>query len=113
MMGETSVAVILIISLALCVPPFLMLRLCARFYRRAQRRHLDTRGYLVAFVVALGGFLYNLGALVSIALRVTLGEGIFSPFHATAAAIAWVTFWVWLFMAFGLGRDIARRRTPK
>ena len=113
MMGDTSVAVILVISLALCIPPFLMMRLCARFYRRAQRRQLDTRGYLVAFFVAVAGFLYNLGALVSIAIRVSSGEGLFTPFHAAAAAIAWVAFWVWLFMAFGLGRDIARRRTPK
>ncbi len=101
-------ALVLIAAALLCLPPFLLFRLCARYYKRARRHGLARNRYVVAFGIALAGFLYNLGALVSISYLLATG-GDFGPFHAVAVAIAWVTFWAWLFLAFALGRDIGRR----
>lgn len=110
---DTSVAVILAVSAVLCLPPFLMLRLTARYYRRAQRHNLPTRRYGVIFALMLVAFAFNLAAMTSMSWQIGLGGGSFSPWHAAAVAIAWVTFWAWLFLTFGLGQNIARRRDPK
>ena len=61
MILQDSVVVIILMSALLCLPPFLALRLLIRYYRRALRLGTDGVRLLLAAVVVLIGFLFNLG----------------------------------------------------
>lgn len=104
-----SVLFTLFLSLIFCLPPFMALRLFARSYKRAERRNLPSRKYLIAMSLALGAFVFNLGALLHTSYLLASDTFAFGRVHAVAAAFAWICFWVWLFLGFALGRDLGRR----
>lgn len=99
---------ILIIAALTCLPPLLALMLFVRTYRRALRRQIPAGRFLAAIALTIVIFLFNLGALVGTALALSGGEGSLGRMQIIAIGLAWITFWVWLFLAFALGRDLGK-----
>ena len=104
-----SALTILLIAGLTCLPPFLALRLFVQSYRRALRRHMPVGRFLAAIGVMIVIFLFNLGALVGTASAIAGGESGLDRLQIAAIGLAWITFWVWLFLAFALGRDLGKR----
>ena len=100
---------IFIVAVLTCLPPFLALRLVVRSYRRAVRHGVPSGRFLAAIGLTLVIFLFNLGVLVGTSIAMSHGVGRIGPVQMAAAGLAWITFWVWLFLAFALGRDLGRR----
>lgn len=109
-MGSAGTAIIyVLIAAAICLPPLLALRLFYRSFRRAQHRAIPAGRFRVAWIAALVGFLYNCGAVIGTFRLLAAGGTVeFTLWHGLAVAVAWVAFWVWLFMAVALGRDLGR-----
>ncbi|HQY43802.1 MAG TPA: hypothetical protein PK450_06445 [Paracoccaceae bacterium] len=100
---------ILIIAALTCLPPFLALRLFVHSYRRALRRHMPAGRFLAAIGVSIFIFLFNLGALLITSFAMSEGELTLGRVQVVAIALAWIAFWIWLFLAFALGRDLGKR----
>ena len=100
---------ILTIAALTCLPPFLALRLFVRTYRRALRRQIPAGRFLAAIALTIVILLFNLGALLGAALNLSGAEGSLGRMQIIAIGLAWITFWVWLFLAFALGRDLCKR----
>lgn len=109
MVLPASAITILLFGAALCLPPFLALRLFIRSHRRATRRRLSTRRFYLAISLALIAFMFNVGALIGTSVALTRGEMPSAQINTIALAIAWVCFWVWIFLLFALGRDLGRK----
>ncbi|WP_284165577.1 hypothetical protein [Frigidibacter sp. SD6-1] len=109
MIIKASTVAVLLISLILCLPPYLVLRLFARFYKRARRRNINRKRYLVGMAAALLALGFNVFAFLGISASVAQGKSVYGTMSSIAVAIAWVSFWLWLFLAFAFNRDIARR----
>jgi protein-S-isoprenylcysteine O-methyltransferase Ste14 len=101
---------ILIFGAALCIPPFLTLRLFARSFKRARRRKLNGNRFLIAMAVAAVVFLFNLFVMFSTATSISDGDMEFGTLQVIAVSFSWIAFWVWIFLVIALGRDLGRRR---
>ena len=110
MVFQSSALTVLLIGAALCVPPFLMLRLFSRSYRRAQKRRLPSTRFLVALVISALAFVFNLGVLAHFGWR--MAKGSVEPGNLLWAGIAtaWVALWIWIFFGLALGRSLRRNR---
>ena len=104
MATEGSAFPVVVFGLATCLPLFLALRLFVRLFSRARRRNLPTGRFVAAIAVTLVAFLFNLGVFLGTGRAFASGGMPFGVVQGLAAAIAWVGFWVWLFLAFTLGR---------
>lgn len=104
-----SPLIILIIAAFTCLPPFLALRLFVQSYRRALRRHMPAGRFIAAIAVTILIFLFNLGALLGTSFAMSQGGAPLGGAQITAIGLAWIIFWVWLFLAFALGRDLGKR----
>lgn len=107
---QTSL-MILLISVFVCVPPFLVFRVLMRCYRKAERRQIPSQRYIVGAGGALMTFLVNLGILMGTALGISNGVIAIGFWQGVAVAIAWVCFWAWIFLELTIARKLARRRT--
>lgn len=82
-----------------------------RSYRRAQRRRLPSRRYLVAAVISLLALMNNLGTLLGTSIALGRGEvQIYGLQQGIAIGIAWICFWIWLFLEVTVGKRMGRRR---
>ncbi|MBS0563089.1 MAG: hypothetical protein JSR87_00935 [Proteobacteria bacterium] len=98
------------LSSLLCLPPYLAMQMFQRSCRRARRRGLPTTRYSLAIYACLGAFLFNLAVFAVTVRALAQGGGDFGPLQTVAVAVAWVTFWLWLFLAVSLGRNVRRGR---
>lgn len=106
--GQTLLAYTAIAAI-LCLPPALALRLFIRTAQRARRRGIDATRFRLAAVVCAVALLYNCGVVVgTIRTLAARGDLSFALWEGLAVAIAWIAFWVWLFLAIALGRDLGR-----
>jgi uncharacterized membrane protein YjfL (UPF0719 family) len=101
---------ILLISLFVCVPPFLVFRVLMRCYRKAERREIPSQRYFLGAAFALMTFLINLGILLGTALGIRNGIVEIGFWQGVAVAIAWVSFWAWIFLELTIARKLGRRR---
>lgn len=108
----SSAIVMILLSAFLCLPPFMALRLVARFYRRARRHNLNGGRFLIALAVLLVAFLFNLGVIYGAAGAMQSGGLTIGRVQAVALGISWVAFWFWIFMAFGIGQPVGRGGRP-
>lgn len=104
----TALTYVLIAAVA-CLPPALAMRLFLRSFRRARRHGLSGNRFRLAALACLVALLYNAGAVIG-TLRVLSSDGAFefTLWQGIALTLAWVCFWVWLFLAIALGRDLGR-----
>jgi len=101
---------ILLISVVVCLPPFLAFRVLLRCYRKAERREIPSQRYLLGAGLALLTFLVNLGILLGTALGIRNGVIAIGFWQGVAVAIAWVSFWAWIFLELTIARKLGRRR---
>ncbi len=104
-----STLTILIVAALTSLPPFLALRLFVLTYRRALRRHMPTGRFVAAIALTLVIFIFNLGALLGTSIAASQGNPGLGRIQFVAIGLAWITFWVWIFLAFALGRDMGKR----
>ena len=98
-----------LIAAAACLPPALAMRLFLRSFRRARRHGLSGNRFRLAALACLVAFLYNVGAVLGTWRALASDGGAeFTLWQGVAVSLAWVSFWVWLFMAIALGRDLGR-----
>lgn len=109
MILHSSTLTILIVAALTCLPPLLALRLSVLTYRRAQRRHMPRGRFIAAIALTLAIFLYNLGAVLGMVIAASQGNPELGRIQFIAIGLAWITFWVWLFLASALGRDMGKR----
>lgn len=109
MVYQGSAVIYVLIAAGICLPPALALRLFWRSHHRAQKRQLPAGRFRAAALAALVALLYNAGTVVATVGTISgAGEVVFTAWQGVAVAIAWISFWVWLFMAIALGRDLGR-----
>lgn len=107
---QGSAIALMFLSSLLCLPPYLAMQLFQRSCRRARRRGLPTTRFSLAIYACLAAFLFNLAVFVLTVRALARGTGDFGPLQALAVGVAWVTFWLWLFLAVSLGRNLGRGR---
>lgn len=105
-----SSLIILALSAFLCLPPYLALRMFVRSYQRAARRGIPTQKFYFAISATLMAFMFNVGIFIGSSLSLEQGTLSFVRLHVFAIVIAWVSFWIWVFLGFALGRDLGRKR---
>lgn len=94
----------------LCLPPYLAFDLFWRSRRRAERRGLPSQRLTLAAGLCFAAFLFNLGAFLLSLNRHLRGTADFTRIEFLAVAVAWVSFWIWLFLALAVGRRLGRTR---
>lgn len=105
---QGSAIALMFLSSLLCLPPYLALQLFQRSYRRARRHGIPVARHAVAVAACLVAFLFNLAAFVVTVRQLANGNSDFGRVQALAIAVAWVTFWLWLFLALVIGRSLGR-----
>lgn len=109
MVLQGSVLMVVLIGVITCLPLFLALRLFVRAFKRARRRHQPTGRFVAAIAFTLIAFMFNLGVLWGTGRAVAAGGAPFTQMQALATGLAWIAFWIWLFLAFSFGRKRGKR----
>lgn len=109
MILQGSLLVVVLIGLITCLPLFLALRLFVRTFNRARRHHQPIGRHVAAIAFTLIAFMFNLGVLWGTGRIVAEGGAPFTEMQALATGLSWVAFWIWLFLAFSIGRKRGKR----
>ena len=107
-----STIILMFLSSLLCLPPYLAFLLFARSRRRAMRHGLATARYRAAMWLSFAGFLFNLVHFVMSVDEMARGDFSVGPMEILSIGVAWISFWVWLFLTLVIGRKLGRRRKP-
>jgi hypothetical protein len=98
---------ILLICVAVGLPPLLALRGFVRARARAARHGRPTGRVAAGIGLAGAGLLYNLFVLIDLVGDVVRGAPALGKPEAAAFGISWIAFWTWIFLA--LSPDSQRR----
>lgn len=107
-----STIALMFLSSLLCLPPYLAYLLFARSKRRARRHGLPTRRYRAAMWLSFAAFFFNLVTFGTSVVDMSRGEFSLGPMEILAVALAWISFWVWLFLTTVTGRKLRHSRRP-
>ncbi len=107
-----STIALMFLSSLLCLPPYLAYLLFERSRRRARRHGLATARYTAAMWLSLSGFAFNLVHFAMSVVEMARGDFSVGLWEILTIAVAWISFWVWLFVTLVIGRKLGRRRKP-